>query len=306
MEQHHSRLWKDRENQRGEPVSVTTSDAWLGVVPSEAIHAAFMQSLNDLAHDQAVIHTLVARGVELRHINRAIESDLARLVHAMTLLVLHDPKPILASLLPAHLLGSLQDLEYRLDHVGREILCPPDPLLAAWHRARDTLGYLPAPDVNDPSAPREDLIFPSVQVVKAISREDPTVEAVTIAASFLCPDAGAEPVYIELFFPGHRDGSAAQHARHMQNRLTSLRHDPHRLLKPGLPICHLSVEVKHRVLLEEIHQLAATDASGLVTPYAAEISINPGDGSHNTKLAVRRGHEPSAPVNVLEFIYFER
>ena len=280
-------------------------DAWLGIGAAEDIRAALNGSLKTLAADDSVIRTLQARGVESQFIERAIRSDLQRLAHALTLLVCHPPEPVFASVLPGHLREVLQGLDYRLDHVGREILCPPDALLSAWHRAREILGFPCAPGKDGGAAPREDLIFPSVQVVKAIRHDDPTVEAVTIAASFLCPSEGSEPVYVELFFPGHRDGSAAQHASHMESRLASLRCDLHRVVKPRLPICHLSVEIKDRDLLTDIHRLASDDATGLVTPYADTISINPGDNSHNTKLAVRTSLHPSAPVNLLEFIYFD-
>ncbi len=282
-----------------------TGDNWLGIEAAEDIRAALGQSLQSLAADPTVISTLQARGVETQFIELAVRSDLERLAHALTVLVYHRPETVLASLLPEHLRETLQGLDYRLDHVGREILCPPDALLAAWHRARDTLGFPRAPGNDGGAAPRDDLIFPSVQVVEAIRRDDPTVEAVTIAASFFCPTGGSEPVYVELFFPGHRDGSAAQHARHMESRLASLHCDPDRVVKPRLPICHLSVEVKDRSLLEDIHRLASQDNTGLVTPYADNISINPGDNSHNTKLAVRKSLAPSAPINVLEFIYFD-
>lgn len=278
---------------------------WLGIIPADNIQAALDVSLTTLTQNRTVQSTLRARGVEPRFIELAVRSDLQRLAHALTVLAYHQPEPVLASLIPEHLRDALRGLEYRLDHVGREVLCPPDALLEAWHRATGILGFPPAPGKEDAADAREDLIFPSVQVVEAVRRDDPTVEAVTIAASFLCPAQNAEPVYVELFFPGHRDGSAAQHARHMQSRLDALRYDPYRVVKPRLPICHLSVEVKDRTLLEGIHRLASADESGLVMTYADAISINPGDNSHNTKLAVRQHLEPSAPINVLEFIYFD-
>ena len=278
---------------------------WLGIMPADNIQAALDDSLTSLTQNTSVQSTLRARGVEPQFIELGVRSDLQRLAHALTVLAYHQPEPILASLLPGHVREALRGLEYRLDHVGREILCPPDALLHAWHRARDILGFPTAPGKEDGADAREDLIFPSVQVVEAIRRDDPTVEAVTIAASFLCPAKDAEPVYVELFFPGHRDGSAVQHARHMESRLASLRYDPYRVVKPRLPICHLSLEVKHRTLLEDIHRLASADESGLVMPYADAISINPGDNSHNTRLAVRQTLEPSAAINVLEFVYFD-
>jgi len=280
-------------------------DAWLDIEADAEICAALSESLQNLVADPSVSRTLQARGVDSRFIERAVRSDLQRLSHAITVLVCHPPESVLASLLPRHLHEALQGLDCRLDHVGRETLCPLDALLSAWHHAREILGFRRVPAQDGSTAPREDLIFPSVQVVKAIRNDDPTVEAVTIADSFFCASEGSEPLYVELFFPGHRDGSAAQHARHMESRLASLRWDPHRVVRPRLPICHLSVEVKDRDVLKDIHLLASDDTTGLVTPYSDAISINPGDKSHNTKLAVRKSLDPSEPVNVLEFIYFD-
>jgi hypothetical protein len=278
---------------------------WLSIEPAERYKSALGKSLPSLVADPAVIDTLAARGIAPDMFETAVKSDLCRLAHALTVLVDFEPGSVLDSILPEHLAAALKGLDFRLDHVGREILCPIDPLLDAWHAACEKLDFLPAPQEGPSMTERGDLVFASVQVVEAIRRDDPGVEAVTIGSSFLRASPDAEPVYVELFFVGHRDGSGAQNARHMEDRLASLRFDPFRIAPPRLPICHLSVEVRDRSLLEEVHRIGQADHSGLVKPYVERISVNPGDGSHNTKLAVQQAHHPSAPTNVLEFVYFE-
>ena len=279
--------------------------SWLGIEPAENYRSALGDSLQSLVAHPAVIDTLSARGIAPDMFEAAVKSDLCRLAHALTVLVDFEPESVLDSILPDHLADALQGLDFRLDHVGREILCPIDPLLDAWHAACGKLNFHPAPQEGPSRTERGDLVFASVQVVEAIRRDDPGVEAVTIGSSFLRPSPNAEPVYVELFFVGHRDGSGAQNARHLEDRLASLRFDPFRIVSPRLPICHLSVEVRDRSLLEEVHRIAQADHSGLVKPYVEQISVNPGDGSHNTKLAVQQIYHPSAPTNVLEFVYFE-
>ncbi|KAA1193494.1 hypothetical protein F0M18_06575 [Pseudohalioglobus sediminis] len=280
------------------------SNDWLGIQPSRHLLAAVNASQSALLSDPMVLRTLALRGIRADLAAEAVRSDLYRMAHAIAALVEHDPPEILAAIIPHHLADTLVNLGYRLNHVGREMLCPVDPLLEAFHRACDALGYCTASNAGAMNTVRGDRVFPSVQVVEAIRREDPQVSAVTIAASSFRESASSEPVYIELFFPGERDGHSAQHAKHMERRLAALHREKNRLVTPPFPICHLSVEVEDYALLEAVHQLGQQDCSGLVTPYGECISVNPGDGSHNTKLAVQQEFHPSAQVNVLEFVFF--
>jgi hypothetical protein len=278
---------------------------WLGVSPDPMAEAAFAAQLPALLDDEAVVASLVDRGMMPDLTREAAAADLRRLAHAFTVLTTADRSSVLSSVLPARLLPLISRIDARIDHVGREVAAPVLPLVAAWRRATDILDLEHLPQRRDSATAEGDLVFPSVQVVKTLRRDDPNVQAVTIGRSFVRPDAGAAALSIELFYVGEVHGGAAQHLSAMDRRIDGLSHAPFRLTAPRPPICHLSLEVADRASLCHIHEIGQRDRSGLVFPYDDEVSVNPGDGSHNTKLAVRRRRTPSAPVNVLEFAFFD-
>ncbi|MFV8818431.1 hypothetical protein [Haliea sp. E17] len=284
---------------------LSIDECWLDTRPAQTYLAAFNRLLPELSSLPEVTDSLLGRGVQPQALNSAIRSDLGRLAHAMTLLVDCDHVELLSNILPSHLLSQVVDIDYCLGHVGREVICPLDPLLQAWHSVCEYFDFQKYQPTTPATRLPDDLIFPSVQVVKAIQREDPSVEAVTIAKTFVRSNQKNKRLALELFYVGNRDGTGAQNFEGMQKRLSAICYVPSRSTPPDLPICHLALQLFDRSVLEMLHKMGQQDRSGLVRTYGEEISINPGDGSHNTKFAVRRQQEPSSPITVLEFVYFE-
>jgi len=264
----------------------------------------FVTRVDRLASDPAVVDALATRGVRPDDVTASARRDALRLAHAASLLLDHEPAAVLGSLAPTHLQDRLSRMDLRLDHVGREVACLLDSLLALWRDACEADGYASLPRGGPFATADGDLVFPSVQVLSALQATDPTLDEVTIARSFVLPPDGGPEVSVELFYAGSRDGRSGQNLQHMTDRLTALLPDPFRLSPAAPPVCHVSLEVAHEKDLEVVHEFARRDRSGLIAPYAADISANPGDGSLNTKMAVRRFRSPSAPTNVLEFVSF--
>ena len=278
---------------------------WLGVEPDDRTTSAFLEAARRVVARDEAERLLGIRGVPAARAGHLVADDALRLAHGLSVLTDADAARVLGGIVPPHVAEVLHRMEHRLDHVGREMALPVDVLLDVWHEALRQLD-LPTVVMAGPSATdRGDLVFGSVQVVDAIRVDDPSVEAVTIARAFVRASEEAAPVSVELFHAGHRDGSGAQDLSYMEARMASLTVDPERTVSGVLPICHVSVEVEDRRALDEVHHLAVSDRSGLLTAYAKDISVNPGDGSHNTKIAVQRSRQPSAPRNVLEFVWFE-
>jgi hypothetical protein len=155
--------------------------------------------------------------------------------------------------------------------------------------------------------PDGNAVFQSVQVVEALRQFDPGLAAVTIAKIHF--DEHDQPFVtgcLELFQAAGRDGSAPQGYRHTIERLNNLHLEAGQVgaglsLQP--PICHISIEAPDVATVLAVHEVVATDTSGLLMPYVDRVVENPGDHSTNTKLSVRCSSDSPMYNQIIEVVH---
>lgn len=283
---------------------------WLDVAPGPAFAAlmgADVRSRPDFG--SVVVPYMNQRGVEDEE---AIEDyariDLAHLAQAFTILFAADHNQILSSMMPDHLYQVIHDVRPTIDHVGREIFGPIDFYLSILHDLADDLGIVHDPLSAGPNVTeRGDMVFGSVQVVEALHQFDPDLQGVTIGRTAFT--SAADPSHtccVELFQPSLRDNSAPQPYGRTLERMSNLHAESNRAgdglsLEP--PICHISIRAPRVETVYELHEVAKSDATGMVMPYVENVAVNPADGSTNTKISIRHSVDNPVYNQIIEIVH---
>ena len=72
------------------------------------------------------------------------------------------------------------------------------------------------------------------------------------------------------------------------------------------PIGHVSIKAAEVGTVYDLHDLAQADESGLAMPYLDHVAVNPGDGSTNTKFAIRGSVESPLYNRIIEIVHHEK
>lgn len=234
-----------------------------------------------------------ARGVNDELAIRAFfYEDLHRVASALSLLFECEPTSILKNLLGEYDI-LVKDFTPQIDHVGRELFGPISFYLPLLEQAAPHLGLTKLTH----------LIFPSTQVVKVLQEHDPTVRGVTIGRIYFQSQDFGCVRSIELFQASLQDGTHPQDVSATKERISLLSAS-----KKGstlMPIDHISIELNKIEEVQSIHSRLHELASETLKPYLKEVSHNPGDGSTQTKAAMR--DSPEDPFNrIVEFVHYAR
>jgi hypothetical protein len=147
-----------------------------------------------------------------------------------------------------------------------------------------------------------------VQVVQALRHYDKYLKGVTISKIYFKDNKNpGSNGCLELFQVALRDCSFPQNYRYTLARLSNLYaninnkqiykmidRDTNKgyISEDGgiplvTPICHLSIKAGDIQTVYEVHKAAQNDKTGMIKLYLDKVSTNPGDGSINTKIAIR-------------------
>jgi hypothetical protein len=260
--------------------------AWVGKPPSERFDPLLQASLNiDL------VSYLSDRGVSEEDANYFFEMDKKHLAHALSLVFEQDSNLILAEQMGVHI-ALLDDLEIKIDHVGREIYGPLSFYIPLLKEIAPQLGLINT----------RNIVFPSTQVVKVLQVFDPTLKGVTVGRLYFQSLDNGDTRCIELFQASTKDDKNPQSIGCTTERfslLISSKSD-----SKQSPIEHLSVEVQTSEEVYRIHKRIHALACDTLFPYQQAVSYNPGDGSTNTKALMRA--TPDAPFNrIVEFVHYK-
>ncbi len=302
---------------------------WLDVT----VDARFQPLINyDFQHREdyhlKVIPYLKGRGIDAQNkIEMFVKVDLYNLAHALTIIFEMDRNIILQQIMPLHLFQVIQDVESEIDHVGRELFGPLDFYLDILREQAESLklNHIILPEGNNVSE-NGDIVFQSVQVVQALRQTDNHLKGVTIAKIYLKDiQSPSTKGCLELFQVALRDCSSPQNYRFTLARLANLYANENngriykmidRDINKGYitedgkiplvtPVCHISIRARDVQTVYDVHKAAKDDKTGMIMLYLDKVSTNPGDGSVNTKIAIRSDLGTPLYNKIIEVAHFD-
>ncbi|MDR4508195.1 MAG: acyl--CoA ligase [Candidatus Brocadiaceae bacterium] len=310
------------------PLLSTESTGWLDVSISPKFQPLANYDYRQLKdYHLKVIPYLKNRGIEDdAGINKFVMFDLNTLAHALTIIFESDKNIVLQSILPSNLFRILENLDLKIDHVGRELFGPLEFYLNILREQSDKLEleHIALPEGENVTE-YGDIIFQSVQVVEALRHFDQHLKGVTIGKIYFKNNQDQKSTgCLELFQVAPRDGSSPQNYRYTLARLANLYANPNRgqtdkmfnrSINKGYitddgkiplvtPICHISIKVNELQTVYDFHNAAKNDKSGMIILYLDKVSSNPGDGSINTKIAIRTNSEIPLYNIIIEVAFF--
>ncbi|MCP5003214.1 MAG: hypothetical protein GY941_04565 [Planctomycetes bacterium] len=256
-----------------------------------------------------------------------VKVDLYNLAHALTIIFEMDQNIILQNIMPLHLFQVIQDVESEIDHVGRELFGPLDFYLDILREQAERLklNHIVLPEGKNVSE-YGDIVFQSVQVVKALRHTDKQLKGVTIAKIYLKDNKNPSTKgCLELFQVALRDRSFPQNYRFTLARLANLYANVNnwriykiigRDINKGYitedgkiplvtPVCHISIRARDVKTVHDVHKAAMDDKTGMIMLYLDRVSTNPGDGSVNTKIAIRSDLDIPLYNKIIEVAHFD-
>lgn len=265
---------------------------WLGCYPSARFLHFVDDSLKSIPkHYQKITSYFVDRGVTDRdEIKLFIQKDLLHIAQAFTILFEED----LEQIKKEHL-REYEDLidgyEAKIDHVGRELFGPLSFYLPLLNKMAPKIGlnYL------------KHIIFPSIQVLKVLQKEDSSLQGLTVARVYFKNNDNGLIKCLELFQASSKDEKWPQKIEFTNKRVSQLtKAKKHSTI---IPIDHLSIELNRIEDVKCIHDSIYHRSSDTLMPYENEISFNPADGSLQTKVLLRDSKEVNFN-RIVEFVYY--